>query len=288
MKFEIMKALRREFSLVRMAKWFGVSRAGYYAHFKPKPASPRARADIQLSESISTIHKNSRCTYGVDRIRAELQKLDVKCHARRISRLMKCLGIQGKMRIVKVRTTNSAHSLPVSPNLVNQNFHVASANQVWVSDITYVPTHEGWLYLCTIMDLFSRKIVGWSMSSTMESSFVVRALRMAIERRDPPPGTLTFHSDRGVQYASGEFRAELQIYRITQSMSRKGNCLDNACAESFFGTLKSELPAQIFWSRVEAQREIFDYIEGFYNPKRSHSYLGYVSPDQFELLGKAA
>ena len=288
MKFEIMKALETEFSLVRMARWFGVSRAGYYAHFKPKPESLRAKDDIRLSESISTIHKNSRCTYGVDRVDQELRKLDIKCHVRRISRLMKLLGVQGKMCVAKVRTTVSSHGLPVSPNLLERNFRASEPNQVWVSDITYIATREGWLYLCTIMDLFSRKIVGWSMSSTMESSFVVRALRMAIERRNPIPDELIFHSDRGVQYASAEFRTELQLHRITQSMSRKGDCLDNACAESFFGTLKSELPAQIFWNRAEAQREIFDYIEGFYNPKRSHSYLGYISPDQFELLGKAA
>lgn len=287
MKFEIMKALKGEFSLDRMARWFGVSRAGYYAHFKVKSKSKRAESDAVLMNKIMEIHKDSRNSYGVDRIDMDLRKGKIRSHRRRILRLMKLLGICGKIRTRRVRTTDSAHGLPISPNLLKRNFAASAPNQAWVSDITYIATREGWLYLCTVLDLYSRKIVGWSMSQTMESSFVVNALRMAIEKRNPEAG-LIFHSDRGVQYASAQFRSELNQCRITQSMSRKGNCWDNACAESFFGTLKSELPAQIFWSRKEAKRDVFDYIEGFYNPRRSHSYLGYVSPDEFEAKGKAA
>lgn len=281
-----MKTLHGQFSLGRMAKFLGVARSAYYAHFS-RPETARKEADDRLTDKIVKIHKDSREAYGVDRIDKDLRKKKVRCHRRRILRLMKKAGICGKIPCKKIRTTDSAHDLPISPDLLQRNFRAERANRVWVSDITYIATREGWLYLCTVLDLFSRKIVGWSMSAGMESTFVVSALRMAIGRRRPEVG-LIFHSDRGVQYASGVFRDELKRYAIRQSMSRKGNCLDNACAESFFGTLKTELPATMFWNRAEGKREIFDYIEGFYNPKRSHSYLGYMSPDEFEAAGKVA
>lgn len=281
-----MRALCSEFSLGRMAKFLGVARSAYYAHFK-RPIPARERDDVRIEAEIVGIHKKSRESYGVDRIDGDLRKKNIRCHRRRILRLMKKAGIRGKLRTKRVRTTDSSHTFAVSPDLLQRNFSAAKPNQTWVSDITYIATHEGWLYLCTILDLYSRKVVGWAMSASLESSFVVDALRMALERRKPPAG-LTFHSDRGIQYASAAFRKELSRYAIRQSMSRRGNCLDNACAESFFGTIKTELPATIFWSRAEARREIFDYIEGFYNPRRSHSTLGYMSPDEFEARGWAA
>lgn len=244
-------------------------------------------ADDALSERVAKIHAESRGCYGIDRIEEELIKLDVRVHRRRIARVMKKAGIRGKSRRRRARTTISDHNLPISPNLLQRNFAAAGMNQVWVSDITYIWTREGWLYLCVILDLYSRKVVGWSLSRSLESSFVIEALHMAILHRQPKAG-LVFHSDRGIQYASLAFREELRKNGMLQSMSGKGQCLDNAVAESFFGTLKAELDATHFWSRAEAAREVFDYIECFYNRLRSHSYLGYVSPEVFENMNSAA
>ena len=182
-------------------------------------------------------------------------------------------------------TTNSKHDYPISPNLLNRDFTLEKINTCWVSDITYIDTHEGWLYLCSILDLFSRKVVGWSMASHMRADLVIDALDMAVKHRNPPEG-LMFHSDRGVQYASGTFRKKLKSYKMIQSMSRKGNCWDNAPAESFFSTLKIEevYTHSKYRTREEARKAIFEYIEVFYNRKRSHSFLDYKSPSEYEAL----
>lgn len=204
-----------------------------------------------------------------------------------MQKLQKSLQIEGAIRKPKyIRTTDSNHNQVISPNLLKRNFTTDKPNRVWVSDLTYLRTAQGWLYLCVFLDLFSRKIVGWSMSDNMEASNTRRALEMAIGSRRPEAG-LIIHSDRGVQYASAEFRQVLKANGFVQSMSGKGDCLDNACAESFFGTLKSELAANVFGSHAEARREVFDYIECFYNTERMHSYLGYKSPMEFERM-KAA
>jgi transposase InsO family protein len=270
-----------------MAECLQVSRSGYYKSLTEKPPSTRIAADEILEKRIVEVHTKFRRCYGVDRIEKELVKENVRAHRRRILRLMKKHGIRGKLRVRTTRTTDSAHDFPISPNLLRRNFSAPARDRAWVSDITYIWTREGWLYLCTILDLYSRKIVGWAMSDSLATDFVIDALRMAVRRRRPAPG-LIFHSDRGVQYASNAFRAELHRYGMTQSMSGKGQCLDNAAAESFFATLKTELDANRFWNRAEASREVFDYIEFFYNTVRSHSYLGYVSPDEFEKLNAAA
>ncbi len=197
---------------------------------------------------------------------------------------MKLAGVVAKQKKKFKATTDSKHNLPVAPNLLNREFEVGEPDKVYVSDITYIWTHEGWLYLAVVLDLFSRQVVGWSLSNRISRKLVINALRMAIWRRQPLPG-LILHSDRGSQYCSIEFQKMLNAHRMISSMSRKGNCWDNAVAESFFGSLKTE---RVFFSsyatREEARRDIVDYIEMFYNSNRRHSYLGYVSPKKFEEL----
>jgi len=185
------------------------------------------------------------------------------------------------MKRKRVNTTDSNHSRPVAENILNRQFQVSEPNRVWAGDITYIPTREGWLYLSVVLDLNSRKVVGWSMAQTMETDLVLGAMNMALQRRETAPGLL-FHSDRGSQYASQAFQEHLKGYSMSQSMSRKGNCYDNACSESFFGTLKLECCDRVFTTRKEASSAIFEYIEVFYNRQRLHSSLGYLSPEQFE------
>ena len=198
------------------------------------------------------------------------------------------MGLSGKAKKKFKATTNSKHNLPVAENLLNQNFVAEKPNTVWASDITYIPTLEGWLYLVVILDLFSRQVVGWAMSDRLTSGFVVKALYQAIGRRHPASGCI-FHSDRGIQYASTDFRDVLKVYGFIQSMSRKGNCYDNAVAESFFHTLKTEHVYEYrYETRAEARQSIFEYIEMFYNRQRRHSALGYRSPVSFELKAMAA
>jgi len=239
---------------------------------------------IEIKES----HKNSRRAYGSPRIVEDLKDKGMKCGKNRVARLMKIHGIVGKAKKKFKATTNSNHALPVAENLLNQNFEAAKPNTVWLSDITYIATLEGWLYLVVIIDLFSRQIVGWGMSDRLTSEFVVKALYQAIGRRHPGSGCI-FHSDRGIQYASTDFRDVLKSYGFIQSMSRKGNCYDNAVSESFFHTLKTEHVYDYrYETRAEARHSIFDYIEMFYNRQRRHSALGYRSPVSFELEAMAA
>jgi putative transposase len=277
---------RRSYPLDRMANALGLSRAGFYKRLHRKPTM-RDEADVDLKTKILLIFKKSRKTYGLPRLMKALRESAVQCGTGRLQKLQKSLQIQGAIRKPRfVRTTDSNRDHVISPNLLKRNFSTDKPNRVWVSDLTYLRTAQGWLYLCVFMDLFSRKIVGWSMSDNMEASNTCRALEMAIGNRLPEAG-LIIHSDRGVQYASAEFRQVLKTNGFVQSMSGKGDCLDNACAESFFGTLKSELAANVFGSHAEARREVFDYIECFYNTERMHSYLGYKSPMEFERM-KAA
>lgn len=263
-----------------MARLLNVQRSGFYA-FRKRKDSPRRTANLILLRKIVEIFEENESTYGADKIRKELGRQGIFCGNERVRRLMKIAGIQGKTRQRSVRfcTTNSDHDLPLCENLLNRRFKADRPNQVWVSDITYVRTSQGWLYLCIILDLFSRKIVGWSMREHMQASLVVSAYRMAVRTRKPLR-ELMFHSDRGVQYASAEFRNELHDF-VNQSMSRKGNCLDNAVAESFFANLKVESDRP-FATRDQARSSIFQYIEMFYNRKRLHSSLGYVTPEEFE------
>ncbi len=275
-----MKAHRNEFSIDRMAKLLSVSRATFYRRGKAVP-SKRDIEDVRLTARIHDVHREQRGC-GALKIRAALATQSIRCGKTRICKLMKKAGISGKKRRkFRIRTTESNHEYAVSPNILKRNFETDRPNQVWVSDITYVKTRQGWAYLCTVLDLFARKIVGWSVMDTMPAGLVVSALSMAVQVRDPSPG-LIFHSDRGVQYASREFRASLKKYGMIQSMSRKGNCWDNACAESFFSLMKEELGIEEFADLADARRQLFEYIELFYNSKRIHGTLDYLSPNDYE------
>lgn len=276
-----MKSWMNEFSVNRMARLLGVSKSGFYSFLKRDSESEQKISEVILTK-VKEIHRSNQSCYGMHKTFKAMRRLGYEYSRLQVFRAMKILKIGGKRRKRYVpKTTDSSHNLPISPNLLDRNFIVDSPNKVWVSDITYIRTLSGWLYLCVILDLYSRKVVGWSMRNHMETSLVNSALDMAITNRQIEDG-LIFHSDRGSQYASYEFRKKLQLMKIYQSMSRPGNCWDNACAESFFGLMKNELAKKVFVSHEEAKAEIFDYIEVFYNRKRIHSFLGYISPDEFE------
>lgn len=282
-----MDAEKASYPVTVLCEALGVTRSGYYAWLK-RDKSSWERANDELGERIVRIHQESRGTYGCPRIQVELRHQGVRVSRKRVARLMRKRGVKVRRRRAWVRrTTDSNHLLPVAPNLLNRTFDQKAPNQAWVGDITYVRTDEGWLYLATLLDLYSRKVVGWSMSDRIDRVLALNALEMAVQKRKPDAG-LVHHTDRGSQYASGDYRKALKSYGMVASMSRKGNCWDNAVAESFFSTLKSELSGG-YRSREEARRAIFEYIEVFYNRKRRHSSIGYLTPNEFEArLGKAA
>lgn len=258
-----------------------VSRSGFYV-WLGRGESRRAREDCRLTVLIREEHERSRGTYGAPRIHAALKKRGEACGLHRVERLMQVAGIRSKVRRKFKKTTNSNHPHPIAPNILDQKFSVDAPNQVWVSDITYIWTDEGWLYLASTLDLYSRRVVGWAMSASLPASLVVDALQMAIDQRLPPRGLL-HHSDRGVQYAARVFQGLLEHYGINCSMSGKGNCYDNAVQESFFHTLKTELCShEHYRTRAEARASVFEFIEVFYNRQRLHSTLGYCSPAEFE------
>lgn len=292
MKYACIARYRGEFKVRLMCRVLRVSRAGFYASIK-RSLSQHAMTDQMLSEEILKAHRASRRTYGSPRVHRELKDQGIAVGEKRVARLMREAGIRAKQpRRFRV-TTNSSHPHPLAPNVLNRQFSPESThglNRVWVSDITYVWTNEGWLYLSAILDLCSRFVVGWSMQHTMERSLTLSALEMAVAGRRPLAGVL-HHSDRGAQYASADYRSMLEQHGMECSMSRKGDCWDNAVAESFFATLKRELIDGSCWrTREEARSAIFEYIEVWYNRSRRHSSLGYVSPEQYEriILRKAA
>lgn len=271
----------------KMCRVIGASRSGYYG-WKRQPQSKRQKDNEIILMEIRESHKNSSRAYGSPRITEDLQANGTKCSENRVARLMRVNGIVAKTVKKFKTTTDSKHNLPIAENLLKQNFVTEKPNTVWVSDITYIWTLEGWLYLAVILDLYSRRVVGWAMSDRQTSDFVVKALYQAIGRRRLPSGCI-FHSDRGVQYASADFRDVLNSHGFIQSMSRKGNCYDNAVAESFFHTLKIEHVYDYrYEKRADARQSIFKYIEMFYNRTRRHSTLGYKSPVSFELEAMAA
>jgi putative transposase len=282
MKYRFIKKYQKENSVSRLCVLLRISRSGYYAWKKRKP-SQREKDNQALVEQIHRIHKLSRKTYGSLRICAELNKAEKHfCNKKRVARLMRQEGLKGQRKYQKMHTTNSKHNFPVASNILNREFQAEKPNQKWVGDITLIWTEEGWLYLAGYLDLFSRKIVGWDMSSQIDATLVENALRMALYQRQPGKGLL-HHSDRGSQYASYQIRDILEANQIQISMSGKGNCYDNAVMESFWGTLKNEwVSYQHYQTRAEARTDIFNYIEGFYNTVRLHSTLGYLSPAEFE------
>jgi putative transposase len=266
-----------------MCKVLEVSTQGFYAWLKRSP-SGRQRANVALAVTIKELHIRSRRRYGSPRVQRALQVRGQRVGRNRIARLMREQGLRARPKRRFRRTTDSNHQHPVAPNVLDRNFTAAAPDQVWVTDITYVWTHEGWLYLAAILDLFSRRVVGWAMSNSLERQIALDALSMALQGRNPAPG-LVHHSDRGCQYASGDYRRILKDRGIVCSMSRKGDCWDNAVAESFFATLKTELVYECnFATRAEATTAIFEFIEVFYNRERFHSSLGYLTPAGYEAL----
>jgi putative transposase len=271
-----------EHPLQALCATLGVSRSGYYDWLGRAP-SQRAQANAALRTTIRELHAASLGTYGSPRIKRDLDRVGPPVGHNRIARLMREEQLQGRTRRrFRVRTTDSNHTEPIAPNRLAQAPAPAKPNQVWVTDITYIETDEGWLYLAGVLDLFSRRLIGWAMGSSLATALPLAALLMALRQRQPEPGLL-HHSDRGVQYASGGYRACLVEHGVTASMSRTGNCYDNATMEAFWSTLKLELVyRRHFATRHEATTAIFAYIEGFYNRRRLHSSLGYQSPLDFE------
>jgi len=282
-KFMFMRDHRYEFRVWLMCRALGVSRSGYYA-WLGRPESLRSQANRSLVTHIRAAHQRSRQSYGSPRITDDLIAAGIPCGRHRVARLMRAHGIKAKT-VRKFRaTTNSKHALPVAPNLLNRAFTATGPNQVWLADITYIPTTEGWLYLAVVLDVYSRLIVGWAMSDRINGALTLTALRRALANRQPSPG-LIHHSDRGKQYAAGDYQKLLRDHGAICSRSRKGDCWDNAPCESFFGTLKQELVYQErFATRDEAKAKLFEYIEVFYNRQRRHSAAGSNSPAEFERL----
>jgi putative transposase len=266
-----------------MCKVFSVSRAGFYAWCK-RPESKHARDDKHFLKLIEASFKKSRDTYGYRRIHDDLIDQSELCGNHRVQRLMRENNIRPKTRKKFKVTTDSKHNKPIHENYLSRQFYASTPNERWTSDITYVQTVQGWLYLAVIMDLFSRKIIGWAMSDRMKESLVIDALKMALCRRKINTGLL-LHSDRGSQYAADNFQQLLRDNSIKCSMSRKGNCWDNSAMESFFHSLKTEcVYHEKYLTRDDAKKSIFDYIEVFYNRQRKHSFLGYQSPEQYEMI----
>lgn len=284
MKYKFIETHRDHYPISLMCRVLIVARSGYY-EWRKQPLSAQKMADLLLLMHIRDIFAESRNTYGSCRIQAVLAQQGLCCSRKRVARLMQADNLTPKtVRPFKVVTTDSNHQLPVAPNRLNQQFRAEQSDQTWLTDITYVPTAEGWLYLAVVLDLYSRRIVGWAMSDSLHRQLVIEALQMALTTRQPAPGLL-HHSDRGSQYASDDYQALLTKAEIIGSMSRKGNCYDNAPLESFFGTLKTELVFhRQYETWAEAKLDIFEYIEVFYNRLRHHSALGFKSPVNFEAL----
>ena len=282
MKYGFMEKHRSSYEVKKMAKALEITRSGYYAWLEGKE-SPKKRADQELIQQIKAIYVKSKFIYGSPRITAQLHRDGVSCGKNRVARLMRQNQLLSRRQKKYKITTNSKHRYPVAANLLMQNFDASNPNTVWLADISYVPTQEGWLYLAGIKDLCTQKIVGWSMDKTMTHTLVIHALQMALQRQKPGAG-LILHSDRGIQYACKEYQAYLKANDIFCSMSRSGNPYDNAPMESFFSTLKTEWVHHYrYKTRSEAKSSIFDYIERFYNPYRLNSSIGYSSPIEFEL-----
>jgi transposase InsO family protein len=291
-RFKFVHERRKEFPVRLMCDMLEVSRGGYYA-WRRRPASARARRREELVAKIRKAHDDSRGTYGSPRVAAELKAAGVKACENTVARYMRESGlfVRPRRRFVP-RTTDSGHPHPTAPNLLDRDFAAGagSPDRKWACDLTYVWTDEGWLYLSVVIDLYSRKVVGWGMSDDLKAQGVAQALAMAIARRRPKPepaagSGLLHHSDRGVQYACDLYRQLLEEHGIACSMSRPGNCYDNAVVESFFGTLKTELvhrPGVRYRTRAEARASVFEWIECWYNRRRRHSSLGYLSPEAFE------
>jgi putative transposase len=272
---------RAAFPVTVMCRTLGVSPSGYWA-WRERPPSARAIADADLTGKIADIHRSSRGTYGVPRVHAELRFGGTACSRKRVARLMRSAGLEGVHRRRFVRTTVADRNVVPAPDLVNRSFVARRPDELWVADITYLPTWQGFLYLAAVIDAFSRRVVGWSMAGHLRTELILDAIDMALARRQPAAG-LIHHSDRGTQYTSIAFGQRCREAGISLSMGSTGDAYDNALAESFFASLETELIDRTSWrTRAEARLAVFDYIEAFYNPRRRHSGLAYLSPAEFE------
>ena len=282
MRFKFIEDHQREFPVNLMCPVLKVSRSGYYA-WRGRTPSARAERQAVLTEQIRQVHVRSRAIYGSPRVHRDLLAEEVRCSKNTVAKLMRAAGLRSKRRQrFRVRTTDSRHPHPIAPNRLNRAFCQPRPDQAWGADITYIATAEGWLYLAVVIDLCSRKIVGWTTSDSLAAELCVRALELAVQQRRPRQAVL-HHSDRGVQYACDAYQERLARHGLRSSMSRRGNCYDNAVTESFFGTLKTELVHHERYATREAARQsLFEYLEVFYNRQRRHSTLGYVSPAQYE------
>ena len=281
MKFKLILAEKAHFPIAFMCRTLEVSRSGFYAWVN-RPESPRARENRVLAAEVAAIHHESRDTYGSPRVQVELRERGRRVCRHRIARLMRDEGLRSKRRRRFVKTTDSAHHHPIAPNVLDRNFTPEAPNTAWAGDITYVSTMEGWLFLAVVIDLFSRRVIGWAMGPKIDRQLALDALLMAASRRPGATGVL-HHTDQGSQYVSDDYQRALADLGLFCSMSRRGNCWDNAVVESFFGTLKTEfIHHERFQTRVEAKAKIFDFIETFYNRRRRHSAIGNLSPVDYE------
>jgi transposase InsO family protein len=289
MRYRFVAAERARSPVRLLCRIAGVAVSGFYAWLRRGP-SRRRQDDRRVRETITAIFSRSRQTYGSPRVHAELRADGTRIGRKRVARLMRAMGLAARRgRRRTPRTTDSRHDLPVAPNLLGQDFAAADPDTVWLADISYIPTGEGWLYLAAVKDIATREIVGWAMADHLRAELAGDALRMALHRRQPPEG-LVHHSDRGVQYAGKDYQAILSRHGLRCSMSRRGNCYDNAPMESFFGSLKNELVHRTsFPTRAAARRAIFEYIEVFYNRQRRHSGVGFLTPAQaYTQMARAA
>jgi putative transposase len=281
-RFSFIRAEEAKHDVALLCRVLQVSRQGYYAWLRRKPCHRRLR-DEELRHKIHQAFADSGARYGGPRIHRALAADGEATSRKRVARIMRQEGLVARRRRRFVCTTDSRHGFQIAPNVVARNFEPAEPNQVWATDITYIPTQKGWLYLAVVLDLFSRKVVGWSMQAYQDRRLTLAALDMAIDARRPAPGALVHHSDRGVQYACDDYRSALVDAEITPSMSRTGDCWDNAVVESFFSTLKHELVYRTTFANHDTARSaLFQYIECFYNRRRLHSSLGYLSPEDYE------
>lgn len=278
--FRFIDAEKAIYPVSLLCRILKVSRSGYYA-WRSRPPSRRSAEDRSLTERIREAYERSRRTYGYPRVHAELNALGVRCGRRRVARLMRENGLRGRMRGKRRSTTRRDVKAAAAPDLVDRRFLAADPDRLWLADITYLPTRQGFLYLAFILDACSRRVVGWAMANHLRAELVTKALEMALWRRDPTSG-LIHHSDRGSQYSALSFGKRLEEAGAMPSMGRVGSALDNAMAESFVSTLKAEMDERLFDTREAARTGAFDYMEGFYNSSRRHSSIGYMSPAEYE------
>jgi transposase InsO family protein len=281
-KFAFIRAEKAFYPIAVLCRVLGVSRSSFHA-WHQRPQAPRVGADALLAAQVASIHKGSRSTYGSPRVHAELRAKDIRVGKKRVERLMRENGLEARRKRRFRKTTDSRHSDPIAPNVVARDFEAPDPNRTWVTDVTAIWTAQGWLYLAVLLDLYSRRVVAWAVSENNDTALALRTLQLGVRARHPAIG-LVHHSDRGSPYASAAYRAALACHGIVASMSRKGDCWDNAVAESFFATLRAELvDHERYATHDAATLSIGEYIDNFYNIERRHSFLGYLNPIEFEL-----